>query len=224
MKFKVGDKVIAKKNAPYNITTNGWKGTVTGLSEERFVVQSEDKKHKFDVYKKHFDLVTDNKIVITVNGDETVAKLYEGKKVVKTATAKCSPSDTFDFTTGAKLCFERLMRDQKKEPFVPHLVFKITGTHVGIIGNPTNYKDSVGRQLCVGDTVDLYDRSKGTLYGESVIAEDKSGVFVMGIKTDCCSTTGEIKGSWSIIKKRSYKEITNGETVNHVKYITERDN
>ena len=28
MKFKVGDKVIAKKNATYCITTNGWKGVV----------------------------------------------------------------------------------------------------------------------------------------------------------------------------------------------------
>lgn len=28
-KFKVGDKVVAKKNAPYSITTDGWEGVVT---------------------------------------------------------------------------------------------------------------------------------------------------------------------------------------------------
>ena len=55
------------------------------------------------------------KIVITHDGKTTLARLYEDNKVVKSATAKCSPDDTFDFETGAKLAFERLIGGEKKE-------------------------------------------------------------------------------------------------------------
>ena len=58
----------------------------------------------------------ENKIVITSNGAETLARLYDGKKVVKTATAKCSPDDNFSFETGAKIAFERLIDYAEKEP------------------------------------------------------------------------------------------------------------
>lgn len=37
-----------------------------------------------------------------------LARLYEGDKVIKSATAKCSPADKFDFETGAKIAVERL--------------------------------------------------------------------------------------------------------------------
>ena len=33
MKFKVGDRVIAQRGAPYSITTNGWKGRVVEISK-----------------------------------------------------------------------------------------------------------------------------------------------------------------------------------------------
>lgn len=28
MKFKIGDRVITQRGAPYSITTNGWRGRV----------------------------------------------------------------------------------------------------------------------------------------------------------------------------------------------------
>lgn len=58
-----------------------------------------------------FEPVCDNKIVITTDGMETVAKLYDGKKIIKHATAKCSPDDEFNFETGAKIAFERLIEE-----------------------------------------------------------------------------------------------------------------
>ena len=61
----------------------------------------------------------ETKIVITSDGKETLARLYEGDKVVKKATAKCSPDDTFDFNVGAKLAFERLMNEEKKKEEPP---------------------------------------------------------------------------------------------------------
>lgn len=54
--------------------------------------------------------VCDSKIVITQDGKETLARLYEGGKVKKSAKAECSPDDTFDFSVGAKLAFERLIK------------------------------------------------------------------------------------------------------------------
>ena len=49
------------------------------------------------------------KIVITTDGKTTLARLFDGKTMVKRAEAKCSPSDTFDFGVGAELAVKRLM-------------------------------------------------------------------------------------------------------------------
>lgn len=113
-KFKVGDKVIAKKGAPYAITTNGWRGVVTRIRKDSgtMYVSGQEFRGKLgtSVESKYFDLDTscNQKIVITADGMSTTAKLYDGKTVIKTATAKCSPDDTFDFETGARIAFDRL--------------------------------------------------------------------------------------------------------------------
>lgn len=61
----------------------------------------------------------ENKIVITTDGKTTLARLYDGSKVIKSAEAKCSPEDTFDFAVGAKIAYDRLMGipvgEEKKE-------------------------------------------------------------------------------------------------------------
>ena len=54
-------------------------------------------------------LRTTPKIVITTDGKTTTAKLYNNKSLCKTAIAKCSPEDKFDFNIGAQLAMERLM-------------------------------------------------------------------------------------------------------------------
>lgn len=56
------------------------------------------------------------KIVITSDGRETVARWYDGEKLVKTSAAHCSPRDEFDFLTGAKLAVERLGEPKKPMP------------------------------------------------------------------------------------------------------------
>ena len=74
MKFKVGDKVIAKKNAPYCITTNGWKGVVIKAYENGNIrIKGRgtcEKSVDFLVKSSHFDLDTEcnQKIVITSDG------------------------------------------------------------------------------------------------------------------------------------------------------------
>lgn len=61
-----------------------------------------------------FELVINDKIVITHDGKTTTATLYREDGSKEVATAKCSPEDTFDFNVGAKLAMERLMK--KVEP------------------------------------------------------------------------------------------------------------
>ena len=113
--FKLGDKVRAKHNAPYGITTNGWVGEVVKICDDGHIIvfgkYATGKKKDgcgFTVAPKYFEKVCDNKIVITTDGVTTTARLYNGKSVIKTATAKCAPDDTFDFQIGAKIAFDRL--------------------------------------------------------------------------------------------------------------------
>lgn len=87
MKFKVGDRVRVVRESPSHYAKVGMKWML----------------------REDLELISDNhKIVITSDGKTTLARLYEGKKVVKSAEAKCSPDDEFDFTKGAKIAFERL--------------------------------------------------------------------------------------------------------------------
>lgn len=52
---------------------------------------------------------TTRKIIITTDGKTTTARLMEDKTTIRTATATCSPDDTFDFDKGARLAFDRLL-------------------------------------------------------------------------------------------------------------------
>lgn len=56
----------------------------------------------------------DDKIVITIDGNTTIAKHYKNGKILKTSEAKCSPDDKFDFMTGAMLAMLRLHTPQYK--------------------------------------------------------------------------------------------------------------
>lgn len=49
------------------------------------------------------------KIVITSDGKTTAAQLYRDEELIKTATAKCSPDDTYNFEFGTRLAMDRLM-------------------------------------------------------------------------------------------------------------------
>lgn len=121
-KFKVGDNVIAKTNTSYDITTDGWRGTVVGTLENPngyFILPGDDIRVKgygsYSVESKYFDFdestsKSNQKIVITTDGKTTTAKLYDGKKFVKAAKAKCSPDDVFDFNVGALLSVGRLAK------------------------------------------------------------------------------------------------------------------
>lgn len=128
-KYKIGDKVRVRKDLKdgkvYRMEVSKVGDTFTnsmGWSRGKEVTIKEitagGKYHiEGDVGYNYTDemfecKVNDNKIVITTNGTETLARLYEGNKVIETATAKCSPDDTFNFETGAKIAFDRLIEDK----------------------------------------------------------------------------------------------------------------
>ena len=55
------------------------------------------------------------------SGNVMTAEYRVNREVIKSAKATCAPSDTFDFDTGAKLAFDRLMgrEEPKHEPTKP---------------------------------------------------------------------------------------------------------
>lgn len=77
--------------------------------------------------------VCDARILITTDGKVTLARLYEDGEVKKSAKAECSPDDTFDFSLGAKLAFERLTKTNDPK--------YIKGAKYMVIGNsyPLHY-------------------------------------------------------------------------------------
>lgn len=138
--FKIGDKVRVIKN--YDDAEIGDEGVIKALpmnngasKEGRFgecysveFPSWEKRGHSCNrivpsgkgqwVLPKCLELIKpkSEKIVITHDGKTTLARLYENNKVVKSAEAKCSPDDEFNFETGAKRAFERLTEEKKEAP------------------------------------------------------------------------------------------------------------
>ena len=225
MKFKVGDIVRGISGSPYRVTNEDMtKGVVVELEEFGYCedvmikvlehrTKPEEIEETFSVNSKYFELYDYNKIVITTDGNKTLARLYENNEVVRTAEAKCSPN----FETGAKLAFERLMK--KRDGFVPYLRTSNAGVFCGKIGTPTKMKDITGQPLFVGDVVELISKGK-RICGNKYIAEDDGKGFVMGID-DCCSADGTIDDGWVVIKRKGYEELENGEEHDGIKAILE---
>ena len=147
MKYKVGDKVrvrddleIGKWYSMNNCTFSDYvnskmitfKGKeVTILADNCFGMYliKEDNGEWHWTDEMFSGLATSlPKVVITTDGKTTTAKMYEGKKVLKTAKSQYSPQDTFDFAVGAKLALERVTEKEPK--------FKI-GQFVRVIENDT---------------------------------------------------------------------------------------
>ena len=130
MKYKVGDKVriVSEWGEGCHQSPDGkmdkWLGkvmTIISVDCNRKCYKMREDESEQDGYGWYWyensieGLACENKIVITTDGTETLARLYDGNKVIKTATAKCSPDDTFNFETGATIAFDRLFEKHEKE-------------------------------------------------------------------------------------------------------------
>lgn len=126
-KFKVGDRVKVKKNTvTINRNTVGECGTVKKLLMNNYCAVEFDKfvgghdcggftkdGHGWNCVEDTLDLVkTQNETIVIYRKDNKVIAL--DKSTGKKAEAKCNPADEFDFRTGAKLAFNRLMGEDVK--------------------------------------------------------------------------------------------------------------
>jgi hypothetical protein len=116
MNFKVGDRVRHHHDGKW------YAGTVVYITENDVAVQFDDPQigvgytangkcyHGWWLPENQWEAIkVDSKIVITRDGATTLARQYQDGKVIKSAEAKCSPSDTYDFSIGANLAYDRLM-------------------------------------------------------------------------------------------------------------------
>lgn len=126
-KFKVGDRVKVKKNTVIpNIRTVGECGTVKKLLTDNYYSVEFDKfvdghdccgyakeGHGWNCAEDALDLVKhQNETIVIYRNDNKVVAL--DKTTGEKAEAKCNPADEFDFRTGAKLAFNRLMGEDVK--------------------------------------------------------------------------------------------------------------
>lgn len=148
MKYKVGDKVRIVSKWPEDGIQNSdglmdkWLGKTMTIKVEilggYFMEEDQHDRPVLGGWLWSDDLIEGlvqeckQKIVITSDGVETLARLYDGKRVVARGVAKCSPEDTFDFMTGAKLAMERLTEykpePEKKVEYMPGDWVRVTGT------------------------------------------------------------------------------------------------
>ena len=93
-----------------------------------------------------------HKIVIMLDKDDDMKVIAKDLDSGKTGKAKCSPSDTFDFYTGAKLALSRLCGEGKpKEP--AKCKFKVGDI---IIGNANADRYRITREGWVGKVVEVF--------------------------------------------------------------------
>ena len=126
--FKVGDRVrlISNEYADSWQLFEGATGTVVASRHNgnSSTVHFDDWHHGHDgdvgirdhscLFVGNHDLkpikIEKGNIVLFRQGNTVIAKLTDGKKVLYTAEAKCSPGDNFDFFVGSQIALQRLMR------------------------------------------------------------------------------------------------------------------
>lgn len=234
MKVKVGQKVTFRSDLvawkKYGVITmlagtmlkefNGKTYTVVSVLDNGcFYVNS---PHPFILSPEM--LAKPQRVTIEVYGNKTVAKVYDGDKVVKVGVAKCSPNDAFDFATGVRIAFDRIYGEKTKpKQKTMHIVHR--GYYYGEVGKPTELKDINDEALFVGDMVELFNKDMKSR-GLTPICSGKGwGDFVMGIAGDSSTKRnhGEIKGGWKIIKRKSHEEARVGDSVNGLKIVAKSE-
>lgn len=117
-KFKIGDRVkldgVEYCLAHYGIPERYAKkiGTVSCQYQSGSILVEFDDGRRFFV-PGYLCIAINEKIIIYRNGSEVIAK---NTLTGKTGVAKCNPADEFDFNTGAKLAFDRLVELWPEEP------------------------------------------------------------------------------------------------------------
>lgn len=146
---------------------------------------------------------------IMSDGKKTTAVYKKNGDFVSSSEANLHPDDEFNFKTGAQIAFDRVFQPEpeKKEPKKLRLFF-VTGKCCGTVGTPTKYTDKNGRQLFVGDIVEL----ENAINPKQFVCEDEDGAFICGIKKACDPNTGNIR-DWKITLVTPFTEVKDGTEV-----------
>lgn len=128
-KFNVGDRVriVSKKIGNFwnfDGRMDKWLGqtmTIDGVEDGYYLMKEDHGECKWQrnngwKWYPHMivGLAPMQKILITVDGRTTLARLYEGEKVIKKAETRCNPTDDFRFIFGALHAFNRLLGLENK--------------------------------------------------------------------------------------------------------------
>ena len=155
MKYKVGDVVKVRKDLRWGSEYNCWMVTgdmlkYRGMTVTIARVDSDHYHIKEDGVSwawtdEMLEPADVRKIVVTVAGATTIARLYINAELKKEAKAVCSKDDTFNFDVGAKLAMERLMAEDKPKLYNGRVVCVDTGTATMIYtkGKIYQFRDGV---------------------------------------------------------------------------------
>ena len=166
-KFKVGDKVRILDGSKIQDYAGGWVYTMGNFVGREAPIKSLKNcigRPAYHLYgnvctwdERGLELVEQkDTIVIYRKSNETIAIRKENGKEVKRAVAKCSPDDTYDFQTGAKIAMDRLFEPEKPKGYT-HKIVCVESSARFRVGKPYEVKD-------------------GTLFGENGIGY-KKGCF-----------------------------------------------
>ena len=112
MEFKKGDRVIHDFYGKGTVIDFGSIHPLVEFDKQWVGLHGGDKGQGKDKHCWYTDMIKRldaQTIVVYPKGLETIALFKEGNKIIKQATAKCNPSDTYDFNIGARLAFSRLV-------------------------------------------------------------------------------------------------------------------
>lgn len=179
-KFKVGDRVKVKKDiVTLNRRTVGKCGTVKELLADNYCSVEFDEfvgghdcngfakeGHGWNYVEDALDLVkTQNETIVIYRKDNKVVAL--DKSTGEKAEVKCNPADEFDFRTGAKLAFNRLMGEDV---------------------NSDNGVREVKRKAKVGEYIKIVDAKP------FLIPYENGEIFrVIGVKNATCEVENSVK-------------------------------
>jgi hypothetical protein len=126
--FKIGNRVKVTKTHWRNGDLDGKTGIVKEIRGLDFGIEFDNffdghncngsaKTHQgYYIAAPDLELIKENLIiVIRQSNNETIAEIKEGKTVIKSAKATCCPTDTYNFETGARLAFDRLLGKEIKK-------------------------------------------------------------------------------------------------------------
>lgn len=164
-KYKVGDKVrivSTPRLARWNGVMNNWLGetmTITSVNVnskgEIFYRMAEDRGDFFgcgwcwyeDMISGLAESDREYTVELRFDGMITTAVLKRGGRDVKTAEARCNPTDTYSRAEGARVAVERLFEKKRKEKDKPKESKPKIGDKFKIVGKSNYHGFSIGETV-----------------------------------------------------------------------------